>query len=155
MREALQAVLEDEVDRRQRQADSGFQPKGPSRAPASAAVVLAVISVWFWISPPNALQPRAFPPPPPAVQESGLRIDVYMVAVQVLRFQSTTGRLPATVEEAVTDHIQADRFEYAVTGPDMFLLTAVRGDQVVVYSSDQSLTQLVGSAQLVLEGAHP
>ena len=78
-----------------------------------------------------------------------------MVAVQILNFQSRTGRLPATVAEAVPDPIQADRFEYAATGPDVFRLTVVRGDQVVVYSSDQSLRELVGSAQIVLEGAVP
>lgn len=82
-------------------------------------------------------------------------MDVYMVAVQILRFQSRTGTLPATAEEAGFDPIQADRFEYTGTGGGIFRLTAERGDHVVVYSSDQSLAEFVNNAQAVLEGARP
>ncbi len=119
------------------------------------AVVLALLSAWLWISPPMAIQPHAFPSPPVMVRESSLRMDVYMVAVRILNFQSEIGRLPSTVEEAVSSPIEADRFEYAAAGPDRFLLTAVRGDQVVVYSSDQSLRDFVGNSQIVLEGVNP
>ena len=119
------------------------------------AVGLAALSGWFWISPPSAVQPSPSLPPPPVFQESALRMDVYMVAVQILRFQERTGRLPATADEAVADSMTADRFEYALMRPDMFRLTAVRGDQVVVYSSDESLAELVGTSELVLEGANP
>ena len=118
-------------------------------------MVLGLVSVWAWISPPSMFQPSPIPPPPPIVQKSGLRMDVYMVAVQILRFQSRTGTLPATVEEAGSDPIPADRFEYAATGGGVFRLTAARGDHVVVYSSDQPLTELVSNAQVVLEGAKP
>ncbi len=117
-------------------------------------MVLALVSASVWIWPPDSLQPRPFPPPPPIVQESGLRMDVYVLAVQILRFQSRTGTLPATVEAAGFDPIEADRFEYAATG-DLFQLTAVRGDHVLVYSSDQPLAEFVGGAQIVLEGAEP
>ena len=82
-------------------------------------------------------------------------MDVYVVAVRILNFQARTGRLPTTVEEAVPDTIRADRFEYATDGPGRFRLTAVRGEQVVVYVSDQPLTELVGNAQIVLEGGAP
>ena len=78
-----------------------------------------------------------------------------MVAVQILRFQTRTGSLPATVEEAVFDPIQADRFDYVATGQGLFELTAVRDGHVVVYSSDQSLMQFVSNAQIVLERARP
>ena len=70
-------------------------------------------------------------------------------------FQSRTGNLPATVEQAVPDLFQADLLEYAVRGPDVFQLTAVRGDQEVVYSSDQLLSEFVGDAQIVLERPDP
>ena len=116
-------------------------------------MVLAVASAWVWISPPRVFRPAPIPPPPPIVQESGLRMDVYMVAVQILRFQSTTGNLPAVAEEAVIDPIRADRFEYTDIGRGIFTLTAVRDGHVVVYSSDQSLTEFLSNAQIVLEGA--
>ncbi len=153
--DALKAVLEDQVERKERQDGVRSQPKRPSRAPAVAALVLTLLSVWLWVSPPAFLQPPSFPPPPPIVQESGLRMDVYVVAVRILNFQARTGRLPTTVEEAVPDTIRADRFEYAADGPGRFRLTAVRGEQVVVYVSDQPLTELVGNAQIVLEGGAP
>ncbi len=82
-------------------------------------------------------------------------MDVYMVAVQILNFQEKTGRLPTNVEEAVPDPVGVDRLEYVSAGGGGFQITAVRGEQVVVYSSDQSLRDLVGSAQIVLEGASP
>ena len=118
-------------------------------------MVLVLVSASLWIWPPASLQPRPIPPPPPLVQESGLRMDVYMVAVQILRFQSRTGTLPATVEEAGSDPIEADRFEYAVTGGGVFRLTAERGNHAVVYSSDQPLAEFVSEARAVLEGARP
>ena len=45
--------------------------------------------------------------------------------------------------------------EYAVIGRGLFQLTAARDGHVVVYSSDQSLMQFVGNAQIVLERARP
>ncbi len=147
--------MEDQADRIQRQDEAALKPTGPTRAPAVLAFVLALVSAWLWISPPNGLPPRPIPSPPPIVRESGLRMDVYMVAVQILQFQSRTGTLPATAEEAVFDPIQADRFEYAVIGRGLFQLTAARDGHVVVYSSDQSLMRFVGNAQIVLERARP
>ena len=82
-------------------------------------------------------------------------MDVYMVAVQILRFQSRTGTLPATVEEAGSDPIEADRFEYAATGGGVFRLTAERGIHAVVSSSDQPLAEFASEARAVLEGARP
>lgn len=152
--DALRAVLEEQVDRRQRQGEA-LRPKGPSAVRPVAAIVLALVSAWVWISPPGLLKPRPIPPPPPIVQESGLRIDVYMVAVQIMRFQSSTGRLPITVEEAVSDPIRADHFEYAAVGPDLFQLTAERNGHVVVYWSDESLVEFVSNAQAVLERVNP
>ncbi len=153
--DALKAVLEDQAERKQRHGERRPQAKAPGRGAAVAAVALALISLWLWISPPAALQPRPFPPPPPIVQESGLRMDVYTVAVQILNFQAKTGRLPTNVEEAVPDPIGVDRLDYAPAGGGGFRITAVRGEQVVVYSSDQPLRELVGNAQIVLEGASP
>ena len=153
-KDALRAVLGKQVEQRQRQDEAAVEAKRRSRAPEVAALVLALVSASFWISPPDALQPRPIPAPPPVVQESALRMDVYTVAVQILRFQSRTGTLPATLEEGGFDLVQADRFEYAATG-GTFRLTAGRGDQVVVYSSDQPLAEFVGNAQIVLEGAKP
>jgi len=151
---ALLAVMEERVERRQKQAEATRKPK-PSGAPQAAAIMLALLSAWMWISPPSLLQPRPIPPPPPIVQESGLRMDVYMVAVQILRFQSAKGRLPITAEEAVFEPIQADRFEYVATGQDLFRLTATRDGHVVVYSSDQSLVEFASQARAVLERANP
>ena len=78
-----------------------------------SAVVLALLAIWLWVSPPAALRPPPPAPLPVIVQESGLRMDVFMVAVRILNFQSTTGRLPTTVEEAVPDPIGTGHFEYA------------------------------------------
>ena len=151
--DALLAVMADQADRREKQKTATHQVKKRSRAPEVAAMVLAIISAWVWIWPPGALQPPPIPPPPPIVQESGLRMDVYMVAVQILRFQSATGTLPSVAEEAVIDPIRADRFEYADVGRGIFRLTAVRDGHVVVYSSDQSLTEFLSNAQIVLLNA--
>lgn len=153
--DALRAVLVQEAEQRQRQDEVPLQPKRRSRAPEVAAVVLTLVLASVWVAPPDSLQPRPIPPLPPIVQEAGLRMDVYMVAVQILQFQSRTGRLPAMMEEALSDPWQADRFEYAVMGEGIFKLTAARGNHVVVYSSDQSLAEFVNDAQIVLEGAKP
>ena len=153
--DALRAVLEEQAERGQRQDDADPKPQGPSQAPAVIAVLLALVSVWLWFAPPRGLPPRPIPALSPSVQQSGLRMDVYMVAVQILRFQSRTGTLPATAEEAVFDPIQADAFEYAVTREGIFRLTAAQGDHVVNYMSDQPLEEFVGNAQIFLEGAGP
>ena len=153
--DALRAVMQDQVDRRQKQSAAAPKPRGPGAAPQAAAMILALVSALVWISPPSMLEPRPIPPPLPIVQESGLRMDLYMVAVQILRFQETMGRLPITAPEAVFDPIEADEFEYVARGRDLFQLSASRDGHVVVYSSDQSLMDFASQAQLGLEGGNP
>lgn len=152
--DALKAVLEDQSERKQRQGGAQPKPKMPSRAPGALAVILALLSVWLWLSPPSVLRPQPPAPLRVAVQESGLRMDLYMVAVRILSFQSSTGRLPANVEEAMPDPLGVDHFEYVVLNGGDFRISAVRGEQVVVYTSDRPLEELVGNAQRVLEGGN-
>ncbi|HIF08243.1 MAG TPA: hypothetical protein EYQ64_15290 [Gemmatimonadetes bacterium] len=60
--------------------------------------ILALISIWLWAFPPAALQPDA-PTIPPANQEAGLRMEMFIQVNSIRRYQTENGRLPGTLDE--------------------------------------------------------
>lgn len=153
-RDAVAAVLEDQAERAQRRLRAGTEPKDRSRIANVAAVPLAALTLWFLVSPPSILRPPPVPPPTLEDTYTGLHMDIYVVAAQVIGYRDANGQLPGSLIEALAEPGSAEGLTYS-PGPDgTFEVAGERAGQVVVYTSTEPLTQFVASARsAVREGA--
>ena len=113
--------------------------------------VLAVLAAWLWLLPPAALQP---PPPArftPELEETSVRMDMFVQASRILNYQEENGRLPATAEEA-GDPVEGVTYELLDGG--RFRLLGGSAGFAHTWDSDDPPDSLLGSApDIVREGA--
>jgi hypothetical protein len=144
--ETLAAVLEDQAERKRLQ-EAGTAPQTRSHVSNIAVIPLALLTLWFVISPPPILRPRAAPPPTLAEVQNGLQMDIYLVAAQVLGYREANGQLPAKLEDALIEPEAAQGLTYFLRPDDVFEIAGERGGQVVVYASTEPISQFVAGAR--------
>lgn len=145
-RDTLAAVLEDQAERKRRQ-EAGTAPRDTSRVANIAVVPLAVMTLWFVISPPPMLRPRIPPPPTTVDVRNGLQMDIYLVAAQVLAYHEANGRLPTNLEDALVEPKAAEGLAYSLRPDGIFEIAGERAGQIVAYVSSEPLSQFVANAR--------
>ena len=97
--DALSDVLKDQVRRGELRSAAAPKPKR-TRVHPSVPPALALLSVWLWVFPPSALIPEV-PTIPPASQEAGLRMEMFIQLTKIQRYMLENGRLPAGLDDVV------------------------------------------------------
>ena len=145
--EALSGVLEDQVRRKELRSAAAPTSRRP-RLHASFPPVLALVSIWLLAFPPAVLRP-VVPTIPPANQEAGLRIEMFMQFNNIQRFVSENGRLPIDLRE-VGDG--SDEVLYTPQTGNTFRLTGQVGDIRVDFTSNEPVEDLLGNAIAIVSG---
>jgi hypothetical protein len=145
-RDALEAVLKAQAELESRE-EKRRQPKNRGRHAGFAGALLAALSLWLLISPPEAIQPPPVPARSPEAVGIGLRMDIYFAAAQVLSYRDTRGELPRTLLEAVAEPESVQGLTYLPGSAGIFDITGERGGQVVVYRSTDSLEEFLERAR--------
>lgn len=117
------------------------------------AMVFFGATVWILVARPDVLQAPPPPPPPPQVMSAGLRMDIYVAAIQVLDYQEQTGRLPTLLEDALENPEDGEGLTLESLGGGRFRITGRRGSDAASYTSTQPLREFLADAQRVLEEA--
>ena len=106
------------------------------------------------VTPPSILRPPPVPGPTFEDVQNGLRMDIYIVAAQVIGYREANGRLPGSLIEALAESEAAEGLAYRPGPGGTFEIAGERAGQVVVYTSTEPLTQFVASARsAVMKGA--
>ncbi len=145
--DALSDVLKDQV--RRDELRSAAAPKvARTRVHPSIPAVLALVSIWLWVFPPTALLP-VMPSIPPADQEAGLRMEMFMQFINIQRYAAENGHLPGNLEE-VGDG--PDEVLYTLETGSTFRLTGKVGEITVDFTSTESVEDLLGDAIAIVSG---
>ncbi len=150
MASALADVLEDQALKARRRAEAS-KPMAWRTGPLllGALAFLSALSVYLWFGNPAWLEPAAPEPQSPAVQDAGLRMEVYLQALRVEEFLKEEGRLPNSLEEAGDpftqvsyERLDRERYRMSLAGPDF--------DLTVTYLSTEPLDEFLGNASRVI-----
>lgn len=141
----LAEVMDDQAKRAQRRG--AFKPPRGSRMPATTAPVLAMVSLWLWVFPPTVLQPMPPPPVPVALQEAGLRVEMFLQLKRIQTYLAENGQLPDRLEDAgeVTKTVQ-----YFPLVGSVFRLLGQANGVTVEYLSTQPTEELLTNAKDVI-----
>ncbi len=145
--DALSDVLKDQA-RRKEMRSAAAPRSGRARLHRSIPPVLAIVSIWLWAFPPTALLPVT-PTIPPANQEAGLRIEMFMQFNNIQRYLAENGRLPNDLRE-VGDG--PDQVRYTPQSGNTFRLTGQVGDITVDFVSTEPVESLLGNAIAIVSG---
>ena len=145
--DALSDVLKDQARRKEKR--SAAAPKsGRARLHPSIPPVLAIVSIWLWAFPPTALLPVT-PTIPPANQEAGLRMEMFMQLTNIQRYVAENGRLPSNLAEVGDGPAEV---LYTRGAGDTFRLTGTVGDITVAFTSTEPVAALLGDAIAIVSG---
>ena len=147
--DVLSDVLADQAQRSERRERGGAQPVRRKLNPV-VAPSLAVVSFWFWIFPPGVLQPTPPPEVPAAVQEAGLRIEMYLQLARIQKFVKDNGRLPISLRETEEDVNVLAGVEYVPLADATFRLRGRVGGVTIDYVSTEPVTELLKDAKDVV-----
>ena len=144
--DALSEVLADQ----RRRSDRRRQPSAPLRRQLNPllAPALAGISFWLWVFPPPSLQPTPPPQVPVAVQEAGLRIEMYLQLGRIQKFVKDNGRLPNSLRETEQDVLAG--VEYIAMADSTFLLRGRVSGVTIDYVSTQPAEELLQDAKEIV-----
>lgn len=141
--EAAQAAAE-ETGKRGTQAGSR-PPRREGSSPVSLGLaalasgfgiyMLVARPAWFLTPPP--------PPEPPALQEAALRLSLVREASRIEQFRATSGRLPATLEEAGST---VSGIVYQPADGTVYVIRAVTGRDTLSFVPGQPLEGFLGSS---------
>ena len=145
--DALSDVLKDQVRRKELRSATGPM-SGRARLHPSIPPVLALVSIWLWVFPPAALRPVT-PSIPPANQEAGLRMEMFMQFINIQRYVEENGRLPSDLAE-VGDG--PDEVLYTPGGGNTFRLTGRVGEITVDFDSAEPVEALLRDAIAIVSG---
>ncbi len=148
--DALTDVLKDQ-ERRNELRKAAPSGSGRSRMHPVVPPVLALISVWLWAFPPAALQPVQ-PSIPPANQEAGLRMEMFIQVGKIQAYLEENGSIPGALgdlDEATGGLV------YTPLGQNVFRLSGRSGDIEVDFTSTESIEELLGNAQAIVSGLAP
>ncbi len=113
------------------------------------APILAIVSFWLWVFPPEFLQPIPPPEVPVAIQEAGLRIEMYLQLTRIQQYLTDHGRLPAALEDAGE---VAEGVSYTPLVGSTFRLLGEVGGVSVEYLSTQPVEDLLANAKEMVSG---
>ncbi len=145
--DALSDILKDQV-RRKELRNAAAPRSGRVRLHPFIPPVLALVSIWLWAFPPAALLPVT-PSIPPATQEAGLRMEMFMQFINIQRYAAENGHLPGNLEE-VGDG--PDEVLYTLETGNTFRLTGKVGEITVDFTSTESVEDLLGDAIAIVSG---
>ena len=148
--DAVSDILKDQARRKELRKAADVHPTRTRLHPAIPPV-LALVSVWLWVFPPTALRPES-PSIPPADQEAGLRMEMFITNVKIQRFVTENGRLPNDLADLgdVPDAVQ-----YLPLALNVYRLSGQTGDITVEYTSTEPVEDLLGDAQAIVSGMMP
>lgn len=145
--DALSGILKDQARRKELRSapatTSGRRALHPFIPP-----ILALVSVWLWAFPPAALRP-VVPSIPPANQEAGLRMEMFMQFTNIQRYVAENGRLPNGLEEVGDGPVEV---VYTLEAGNTFRLTGQVGDITVDFTSTQPVEELLGNSIAIVSG---
>ena len=145
--DALSDVLKDQM--RRDELRSAATPKATRvRVHPSVPPVLALVSIWLWVFPPTALIPEV-PTIPPATQEAGLRMEMFIQFNKVLRYRSKHGSLPNGLDDLGD---RPEGVQYTQLSGDVFQLSGRTGDVTVDYTSTEPVEDLLADARAIVTG---
>ena len=146
--DALSDVLKDQV--RRDELRSTATPKvAPVRVHPSVPPALALVSIWLWVFPPTALIPEV-PTIPPAAQEAGLRMEMFIQLNNIIRYRAEHGNLPSGLDDLGD---RPEGVQYTQLADDVFQLSGRTGDVTVAYTSTEPVEDLVADAMGVVSGS--
>ena len=149
--DAIAHVLEEQAEKAKNRDEAPVPREGGSSPLVwGAFVVFTALSAYVWFAPPAWLDVPVSEPMSSELAEAGIRMEVYLQAVNVQEFLESERRLPNSLEElgdpftlVVYERLDADRYRLSMDGPD----------GVVMYQSTDSLDGLMGDAmQTIREG---
>ncbi len=145
--DALTDILKDQA-RRSQARDAAAPTSKRTRLHPGLPPILALISIWLWAFPPAVLRPE---PPiiPPANQEAGLRMEMFIQVNNIRRYMTENGRLPGTLED-VGDGSAAVQYEPLTAS--VFRLSGQTGDIAVAYTSTEPVEDLLADARAIISG---
>ena len=145
--DALSDVLKDQA--RRKEIRSAPAPRsGRARLHPAIPPVLALVSIWLWVFPPAALLP-VMPSIPPANQEAGLRMEMFMQFINIQQYVAENGRLPSDLAEVGEG---PDEVLYTLEARNTFRLTGTVGEITVDFSSTEPVEALLGDAIAIVSG---
>ena len=145
--DALSDVLKDQVRRGELRSAAAPKPKR-TRVHPSVPPTLALLSIWLWVFPPSALIPEV-PTIPPAVQEAGLRMEMFIQFNNILRYRSEHGNLPDGLDDLGD---RPDGVQYTRLADGVFQLSGRTGDVIVDYTSTEPVADLLADATAIVSG---
>lgn len=134
--EAVAAVLKHAAERDQA-AKQKTAPKQQPRWMLPLGLNLGVLAVYLLIAPPSwvVVNPIATPPDEEVVAD--LRAGMFFVKARIDSYQSSNGRLPATLVEAGVNPDQAAAIDYTPRGDSTYVLIALVGEEAITYDSSR------------------
>ena len=148
MADALADVLKDQSEKAQRREVQG--PRGKRTTATGtwvALIILSVFSAYLWVGSPSWLQPRAPDPISPALEDAGLRMEVFHQALLVEDFRDREGRLPNSLSEAGDPFSEV---QYSRENGQIYRLAFGGTAGTVEYTSTDSLELFLGDAPSVI-----
>jgi hypothetical protein len=151
MADALADVLKEQGEKAKRRKET--KPRGKrttSSATWVAFVLLSALSGYLWLGSPSWLEPAPPDPISPALEDAGLRMEVFHQALLVKEFRAQEGRLPNSLSEAGDPFSEV---EYHQVNGQAYRLALAGGRVAVEYASNDSLELFLGDAvQVIKEG---
>lgn len=155
-RRAIEEVLREQEERRGRQAPPAPGPRRTATGPLlAAALVLNVLAVAVWTSPPGWTRPEPFAEPSPERLEAGLRMDIWVTVRKIRRFQEERRRLPVGLVEVDPGGGGHPDLRYERLSAETFRLVGSREGVEVVYDSAGSAGGLIDSARALIGDPGP
>ena len=117
-------------------------PKKQSKWMLPVGINLGVFAVYLLIAPPAWVIVNPLEAAPVEEQVDDMRLAMFMQAMRVDAYAQQNGRLPDALEDAGSPVPGVD---YTVLGAGRYQLTALIGDEVVLYDSSESAQEWVGA----------
>ena len=150
---ALADVLKEQSEKAQTRKGDG--PRGRRNTPPVtwvAFVLLCAFSGYLWVGSPDWLLPAPPEPVSAALEDAGLRMEVFNQALLVEEFRDREGRLPNSLFEAGDPLSEVD---YRVVNGQVYRLAAESETGRVEYTSSDSLELFLGDAAWTIKGGGP
>ncbi len=138
--DAVQAVLQHAEERDQAQ----LKKQAPKKQPKwmlPLGINLGVFAVYLLIAPPAWVVVNPLEAPPVEEQADDMRLAMFMQAMRISGYLQQNGQLPGAMEDAGSTY---PGIEYEALGPQRFRLSAVIGDETIVYDSSQPAQEWIG-----------
>jgi len=125
--------------------DDGTSPPGEGNAALKLVALLFFLAVgaWVWLAPPAVLEGPPELTVTPVIDETGVRMDMWVQATRIFAFQRDSGRLPTTAAEAGE---AVEGVTYEVLSPEVFRLVGQGREFRLTWQSTQSEAELLGDA---------